>query len=175
MVTLVILPGKLKGPPCRRGGGPPRTVMYQSAIARGGPGRARTGTPVGRPRAVAREAVRDNGGRSPTASGRGASAGWRGVAARPARAIVPTRRSDPKADRNRRRPRQGFRQVAPAMALNGVELGEQRGQRRDADDQSTPGRTSIPSRATAARSSSRCSITSRASTASLAAAIWPRG
>ena len=70
---------------------------------------------------------------------------------------------------------QGFRQVAPAMALNGVELGEQRGQRRDADDQSTPGRTSIPSRATAARSSSRCSITSRASTASLAAAIWPRG
>ena len=33
---------------------------------------------------------------------------------------------------------QGFRQVAPAMALNGVELGEQRGQCRDADDQSAP-------------------------------------
>src|SRR5208337_1620292 len=107
-VTLTMLPGKPEGPPWRRGGAPPQTVMYQSAIARGGPDRARTGTPVWRPRAVAREAVRDNGGRSPTASGRGASAGWRGVAARPARAIVPTRRSDPKADWNRRRPRPGF-------------------------------------------------------------------
>jgi len=52
---------------------------------------------------------------------------------------------------------QGFRQVATAMALNGVELGEQRGERRNADNQSTPRRTSVPSRATAARSSSRCS------------------
>ena len=77
--------------------------------------------------------------------------------------------------RVRERRAEGFREVAPAMALNGVELGEQLGQRRDADDQNAPGRTSIPSRATAARSSSRCSITSRASTASLAAAIWPRG
>ena len=107
-VKLMGLPGKLKGPLQRPGGVPPRRVMSLSAIARGEPGRARTGTPVWRPRVAAREAGRGNGDRSPPVSGLGASAGGRGVAARPARAIVPTRRSDPAAGRNRRRPRPGF-------------------------------------------------------------------
>ncbi len=107
-VTWTMLPGKPKGLPWRRGGAPPRTVMYQSAIARGGPDCVRTGTPVWRPRARTRGAIRGNGGRSPTVSGRGASAGGRVIAARLARAIVPTRRSDPAIGRNRRRPRPGF-------------------------------------------------------------------